>query len=116
MSVGRSTEIQTTLDKMPGAAIRHLTVLQCAKIAMVERDKAFDDAWCGAQDAGTSILKQLGTEPVELCNGMQGVRLKKALFRPLRGVSLTPWQLAVYRAGLRMAEIQLRWLHDSNNA
>ena len=119
MPVRKSTFIGDTLNKMASPLIRHLTILQCAKLALVEAAKAIDanqtEAWCGADDSFTAILELLGdSDPVELTKHRpEGVRLKKRLFHPLTGISMTPWQDAVYRAGLRTAEIQMRRLYDS---
>ena len=124
MSLRRSTVILDTLDKMPAPAIRHLTILQCGKLALnISRknaDQHQQEASCGAEDAATNILQQLG-EPTEMFRyqvkdgrSLDGVRLKRTLFRPIRGISMTPWQCAVYRAGLHTAEILMRRLSDSD--
>ena len=116
MSLQRGTLIGETLDRMPAPVARHLTYLQCGKIALSEAIflNSADDAWCGAHDAAMGILGQVVKEPVELrrCGRLDGVFLKRALFRP-RKANLTPWEALVYQAALNTAEIQMRQLHDS---
>lgn len=121
MPVRKSTVIGDALTKMAAPLVRHLTILECGKLALAESAKAERDsqteASCGASDAADAILRLLGDpNPIELAKfgRLEGVRLKRKLFRPLRGVSATPLQEAVYLAGLRTAEIQMRRLHDSN--
>ena len=116
MSLQRGTLIGDTLARMPAPVVRHLTILQCGKIALSEAifKNSGDDAWCGASDAAMGILSQLVNEPVELrrCGRMDGIFLKKVLFKP-RKVPLSPWEATVYQAALNTAEIQMRELHDS---
>ena len=116
MSLQRGTLIGDTLARMPAPVVRHLTILQCGKIALSEEifKNSGDDAWCGASDAAMGILSQLVNEPVELrrCGRMDGIFLKKVLFKP-RKVPLSPWEATVYQAALNTAEIQMRELHDS---
>jgi hypothetical protein len=121
MPIRKSTIIGDTLNKMAAPLVRHLTILECGKWALAEAAKAEEtcqtEASCGASDAAEAILGLLGDpEPIELARmgRLEGVRLKRKLFCPLRGVSMTPLQEAVYRAGLWTAEIQMRRLHDSN--
>jgi hypothetical protein len=101
---------------MPAPVVRHLAYLQCGKIALSEAifQNSGDDAWCGAHDAAMGILGQVVKEPVELkrCGRMDGVFLKRSLFRQLK-TTLTPWEAQVYQAALNTAEIQMRRLHDS---
>jgi hypothetical protein len=121
MPVRKSTIIGDALDQMAAPLVRHLTILQCGKMALAEAVRAEDsnqrEASCGASDAADSVLGLLGDpDPIELVRmgRLEGVRLKRKLFRPLRGVPLTPLQDAVYRAGLHTAEIQMRRLCDSD--
>jgi hypothetical protein len=60
------------------------------------------------------ILGQVVTEPVDLkrCGRLDGIFLKRSLFRPLKA-NLTPLESLVYQAALNTAEIQMRRLHDS---
>lgn len=116
MSLQRGTLIGDTLDRLPAPVVRHLAYLQCGKIALSEAvfQNSGDDAWCGAHDSAMGILGQLVKEPAELrrCGRLDGIFLKKALFRPLNA-SLTPLESFVYQAALNTAEIQMRRLHDS---
>jgi len=116
MSLQRGTLIGDTLDRMPAPVVRHLAYLQCGKIALSKAvfKNSGDDAWCGADDVAMGILGQVVTEPVELkrCGRLDGVFLKKSLFRP-RKATLTPWESTVYQAALNTAEIQMRQFYDS---
>jgi hypothetical protein len=116
MSLQRGNLIGDTLDRLPAPVVRHLTRLQDGKLALssaICKDSG-DDAWCGASDAAMDILGQVVKDPVELkrCGRLDGIFLKKSLFRPLKA-SLTPWEALVYQAALNTAEIQMRRLHDS---
>jgi hypothetical protein len=121
MPVRKSTVIGDTLDKLASPLVRHLTILECGKQALAVASKngqaGQTDASCGASDAAEAILGLLCDDPVELARigRMDGIRLKRKLFRPVRGVSMTPLQDAVYRAGLHTAEFQMRWLFDSKD-
>jgi hypothetical protein len=126
MPVRTSEIISKTLDAFPAPIMRHLAILWSAKVILADTllhaGNYCDDGVIGAGVAFDTVLKQLQPEPGELCKlqtrdgRMQdGMRLKHSLFRPLRGISLTPWQANVYRAALHTAEIQLRHLYDSAN-
>jgi hypothetical protein len=101
---------------MPAPVVRHLTILQCGKVALSEAifKNSGDDAWCGASDVAMGILGLIIEDPVELkrCGRMDGIFLKKALFKPKK-IPLSPWEATVYQAALNTAEIQMRRLHDS---
>jgi len=116
MSLQRGNLIGDTLARMPAPVVRHLTILQCGKIALSKAvfKNSGDDAWCGADDAAKGILGLIIDPPVDLkrCGRLDGVFLKKTLFRP-RKATLTPWEALVYQAALNTAEIQMRRLHDS---
>ena len=116
MSLKRGTLIGDTLARMPAPVVRHLTILQCGKIALSGAifNNSGDDSWCGASDASMGILGLIIDNPIELkrCGRMDGIFLKKALFKPNKA-SLSPWESTVYQAALNTAEIQMRRLHDS---
>lgn len=116
MSIRRGTLIGDTLDRLPAPVMRHLTHLQDGKLALSKAifQNSGDDAWCGADDVARGILSQVVEEPTELrrCGRLDGVFLKKSLFRP-RKATLTPWEALVYQAALNTAEIQMRRLYDS---
>lgn len=116
MSLKRGTLIGDTLDRMPAPVVRHLAYLQCGKIALSKAvfKNSGDDSWCGADDVAQGILGLIIDPPGELkrCGRLDGVFLKRALFRP-RKVLLTPWEATVYQAALNTAEIQMRELYDS---
>jgi hypothetical protein len=116
MSLKRGTLIGDTLARMPAPVVRHLTILQCGKVALSNAifKNSGDDAWCGASDSAMGILGLIVDNPVELkgCGRMEGIFLKRALFKPQKA-SLTPWEFTVYQAALNTAEIQMRRLHDS---
>jgi hypothetical protein len=116
MSLQRGNLIGDTLDGLPAPVVRHLTRLQDGKVALSQAvfQNSGDDSWCGAHDVAMSILGQVVTEPDELkkCGRLDGVFLKKTLFKP-RKATLTPWEALVYQAALNTAEIQMRRLHDS---
>jgi hypothetical protein len=116
MSLKRGTLIGDTLARMPAPVVRHLTILQCGKIALSEAifKNSGDDAWCGASDAAMGILGLIIEDPVELrgCGRLDGIFLKKYLFKPQKA-PLSPWEATVYQAALNTAEIQMRRLHDS---
>ena len=116
MSLKRGTLIGDTLDRMPAPVVRHLTILQCGKVALSEAlfKNSGDDAWCGASDVAMGILGLIIEDPVELkrCGRMDGIFLKKALFKPKK-IPLSPWEATVYQAALNTAEIHMRRLHDS---
>lgn len=116
MSIRRGILIGDTLDRLPAPVVRHLTRLQDGKLALSSAifKNSGDDGWCGALDAAMDILGQVVSEPVEFkrCGRMDGVFLKKSLFRPLKAI-LTPLESLVYQAALNTAEIQMRRLHDS---
>jgi len=118
--------IGETLNSLPGAAMHHLTILWSAKAIQVDLEKNpghyCDDGRIGADSASDVVLSQLVDPPTELCkvhrkdgSALDGVRLKKALFVPKRGISLTPWQMRVYRSALQTAELQLRHFCDSKD-
>jgi len=108
------------LEKLPASATKHLTILQCGKYALYESYKANQfsqvEAACGADDAAMAILSQLEKDPVELkkFGHIEGVRLKKSLFRPIQNFPLGPKERMVYQAALTTAEVQMRKLFDSN--
>jgi hypothetical protein len=116
MSLQRGTLIGDTLDRLPAPVVRHLTRLQDGKVALSSAifKNSGDDAWSGAHDVAMGILSQVVNEPVELkrLGRLDGVFLKKSLFRPLKA-TLTPLESLVYQAALNTAEIQMRRLHDS---
>jgi hypothetical protein len=116
MSLQRGTLIGDTLDRLPAPVVRHLTRLQDGKLALSLAifKNSGDDGWVGASDAAMDILGQVVEVPVEFkrCGRMEGVFLKKSLFRPLKA-NLTPLESLVYQAALNTAEIQMRRLHDS---
>jgi hypothetical protein len=121
-----SSVIGKTLNNLPGAAMHHLTVLWSAKAILADVATCpghyCDDGRMGADSAAHVVLGQLVVDPLELCKVtypggrlMDGVKLKKALFVPVRGVRLNSWQMQVYKAALHTAEIQLRGLCDTAN-
>ena len=121
-----SSVIGKTLTNLPGAAMHHLTVLWSAKVILADVATCpghyCDDGRIGADTAAHVVLEQLAEDPIELCkvhrkdgSALDGVRLKKALFVPKRGISLTPWQMRVYRSALQTAELQLRHFCDSKD-
>jgi hypothetical protein len=116
MPIRRGTLIGDILDRLPAPVVRHLTHLQDGKLALTSAifKNSGEDAWIGASDAAMDILGQVVSDPVEFkkCGRMDGVFLKKALFRPLKA-NLTPLESLVYQAALNTAEIQMRRLHDS---
>ena len=62
---------------MPASVVRHLTILQCGKVALsgaICKDSG-DDAWCGAADAAMGILSLIIEDPVELkrCARFDGI-------------------------------------------
>jgi hypothetical protein len=116
MSLRRDNLIGDILDRLPAPVVRHLTRLQDGKVALSSAifKNSGDDGWVGASDAAMDILSQVVEVPVEFkrCGRMDGVFLKKALFRLLKA-NLTPLESLVYQAALNTAEIQMRRLHDS---
>ena len=116
MPIKQGTLLGDTLDKMPASVVKHLAYLQCAKLALFRGvfKNSGDDSCYGAQQVADDILSQLVSDPVELKRRgrMDGVFLKKALFKPEKAI-LSPWESLVYQAALHTAEIQMRGLHDT---
>jgi hypothetical protein len=116
MSFKRGSLIGDTLAQMPAPVVRHLTILQCGKLALSKAifKNSGDDAWVGASDSAMGILGLIIENPVELkrCGRMDGIFLKRALFKPHKA-PLNPWEATVYQSALNTAEIQMRRLHDS---
>jgi hypothetical protein len=107
--------------------MQHLATLWAAKAILADvaqnKGKYCDDGEIGAGEAADVVLGLLEPEPNELVKiqtkdgrSMDGIQLKRKLFRPRTGISLTPWQDRVYRAALTTAEIQLRRMYDSVEA
>jgi hypothetical protein len=117
--------IEKTLNTIPAPVMRHLTILWSAKEILADillhRGNYDADSETGAGMAFDAVLRQIQAETAELVKlrthdgrTQDGMRLKRSLFRPLKGISLTPWQARVYQAALHTAELQLRRLHDSS--
>jgi hypothetical protein len=124
MSLRNSTLIGDTLLKLPANLVRHLIILECAKLALKvykqEIDQNQPEASCGASDVANNILEQLYNEPTELFryklngNEIDGVRLSSELFKPVNidNLNLSTFESEVYGAALYTAELQMRPLYD----
>lgn len=118
MPVQRGNVIGDALNSMPAEVTRHLTILQCAKLGLphTKFKNSGDDTWSGASDVVEVILEQICDQPtvIKRIGRLDGVYLNKLLFKPIRGVQLTPLQARVYQSALDTAEIQMRRLYDAN--
>jgi hypothetical protein len=115
MLIKQGNLIGDVLDKMPVSVTRHLTYLQCGKLALSKAifKNSGDDAWCGANDVAMEILYQITDHPTKMNKSLDKIFLSKSLFEPQK-VTLDPFKSMVYQAALNTAEIQMRRLYDSD--
>lgn len=106
------------LKLLPPAAVRHLTILECACTALWW--SAYEEAnnpemSSGASEAAFEILSRIIKQPILLGSGSEPKRINKSLFQPL-SLNLNAIEQDIYKTALSnaQAEIHRAWTYTAD--
>lgn len=104
----------TEINHLPVQAVKHLTILDCLKKALIEVDSFKDNevALCAAHDVAISIMKMITSKPIIKLYSDWSCKLSSELFKPKID---NENDMSLYQACLNHLEVDMRMLYDPKN-